>query len=69
MAQNRLHPSDTKKTVLNHYMSLPQEKNHVMCEYIWIDGSGEGLRSKCRTLDFLPEKASGKQAFFLASSS
>lgn len=58
MAQNRIHPWETKKDVLSQYMALPQGKEQVMCEYIWIDGSGVGLRSKCRTLNFIPEKPS-----------
>ena len=28
--------------------------DRVMCEYIWIDGSGEGIRSKCRTMEEEP---------------
>ncbi|XP_071097223.1 glutamine synthetase-like [Haliotis cracherodii] len=45
----------TNKTVLNKYLDLPQPDEKVQVEYIWIDGSGEGIRAKCRTLDFNPK--------------
>jgi len=45
----------TDKTVLQRYSNLEQPKG-VMVEYVWIDGSGEGVRSKCRTMDEEPKK-------------
>jgi len=37
------------------YLSLDQH-GKVMAEYVWIGGSGQDLRSKCRTLNKRPSK-------------
>ena len=54
------HPAATNKTMMSRYMNLPQPSNQVQAMYIWIDGTGEGMRAKTKTVDFVPEKPDGK---------
>uniref|UniRef100_A0A673IAU0 Glutamine synthetase n=1 Tax=Sinocyclocheilus rhinocerous TaxID=307959 RepID=A0A673IAU0_9TELE len=42
------------KTLRQQYLSLPQG-NFCQVTYVWIDGSGEGLRNKTRTMDSEPK--------------
>ena len=48
-------PTYTNKTVLEKYLNLPQG-SRVCATYVWIDGSGEGMRSKVKCLDSKPSK-------------
>ncbi|KAJ8737240.1 hypothetical protein PYW07_000511 [Mythimna separata] len=42
------------------FIDLPLPENQIMATYVWIDGTGERLRYKDRTLDYIPLKPKGK---------
>ena len=46
-------------TVYDRLMSLELPPNKVQLEYLWIDGTGQNLRSKSRTHQFEPKKPEG----------
>ncbi|XP_025915539.1 glutamine synthetase [Apteryx rowi] len=48
------HSSKLNKLVREQYMKLPQG-DLVQVTYVWIDGSGEGVRCKSRTLEKEPK--------------
>lgn len=38
------------KTILDKFLSLEQPSDKIQATYVWIDGTGENIRSKDRTL-------------------
>jgi len=46
----------TPKTVMERYRSLAQPEDKTQCMYVWIDGTGEYLRAKTKTVNFVPSK-------------
>lgn len=45
------------KRITEHYLTLDQPSDGVQVMYVWVDGTGEHLRCKTRTVEFVPKKA------------
>lgn len=44
------------KSITKNYLTLPQPDDRIQVLYVWIDGSGESLRCKTKTVEFIPQK-------------
>jgi glutamine synthetase len=42
------------KLITEKYLTLPQPSNKILATYVWIDGTGEQLRAKTKTLLKVP---------------
>ena len=49
----------TDKTVLDRYLRLPIPDNKTQVSYVWIDGTGENIRAKTKTVHFKPNSPKG----------
>jgi len=38
------------KKILSHYMTIEPPEDRIQATYIWIDGSGEAVRCKTKTI-------------------
>jgi glutamine synthetase len=43
--------------ILSKYLALAQPRDQVQVMYVWIDGSGEHIRAKTKTVSFVPNSA------------
>jgi len=48
----------TNKSVIQRYLNIPQPDDQVQCMYVWIDGTGENIRAKTKTVNFVPKHPS-----------
>lgn len=59
VAQNLVTMALLDKNTTARYLTLPQPDTTSQVMYVWIDGSGENVRCKTKTVDFIPKAAEG----------
>lgn len=48
------------KAVLDRFLATEQPDSVIQAMYIWVDGTGESLRAKTRTIESVPQDPSGE---------
>jgi len=51
--------STTNKNVLDRYLRIPLDQSVTQATYIWIDGSGENVRAKTKSITGLVKTLDG----------
>lgn len=54
-------PHEPLPPSFRRYLRLGLETEKIQAMYVWIDGSGEGIRAKTRTVNFTPKSPKGEK--------